>query len=277
MTRRAPGQLHVTAVADHVGRTRMATLTQSYPQRVTTPLYADADPRAACLCVQSPSGGIFPDDVLRTSVSAHSGSHLLLTTQAANQVFDGEGPGARHELSFQSLPGSDIEYLPRTTVPHAGSRYTQRTEVHVRGDGIFAGWDAYAAGRIGHGEKYTYRHLEARLQILVDGVVTVRDRIDLSTTPNRNPARLIGGDYFASLFVVAPAHPGLRALLDDVRHVIDREPDIAGAASTLPAETGIVVRIIANRAPPLHGTMRDLVSAYRSTLLSLAAPPTCLV
>jgi hypothetical protein len=45
----------------------------------------------------------------------------------------------------------------------------------------------------------------------------------------------------------------------------------------LPAQTGIIVRIVANRAPPLHGTMRDLISSYRSRLLSLAAPPTCLV
>ena len=82
-----PGELGIDVVADATGRTRTTGLRQRYPQRVTTALRCESGRLGAVtLCVQSPSGGAFSDDDLRTTVRCHPGAYLHLTTQAATQV-----------------------------------------------------------------------------------------------------------------------------------------------------------------------------------------------
>lgn len=258
-------------MVDRAGRTRVASLRQSYPQRVTAPLYVDSNPQAAYLCVQSPSGGIFSDDRLRTAVTAHTGSHLMLTSQSATQVFDGPGPGARHDQKFDVRSGSVVEYLPKTVIPHSQASYTQSTDINVAGDGVFVGWDSIAAGRLGHGERFRYRTVQARMAVAIDGEMVARDAISLSDESASSRADLIGADYLATCVVIAPGRD-LADLLD-ASHLAIEAPGCRGAASMLPASCGIIVRLISDRAPPLRKVMSSLVGLHRRHLLSMDPPP----
>lgn len=267
----APGRLEVETVIDRTGRTRVASLTQSYPQRVTAPLYVDSNPQAAYLCVQSPSGGVFSDDQLRTAVTTRTGSHLLLTSQSATQVFDGPGAGASHSQVFDVHAGSVLEYLPRTVIPHAQASYAQSMEVNVIGDGVFVGWDSIAAGRLGHGERYRYRSVQTRMSVAIDGQVEMREAIRLSDQSLSDRADLIGANYFATLVVIAP-HRDLSEVLSDYCSVIETS-GCRGGASMLPASCGLIVRLISDRAPPLRKLMSSLVGLHRRHLLSMDPPP----
>lgn len=273
------GLLDVEVIADAAGRTRVRRLEQSYPQRVTTALHVDADPRSAYLCVQSPSGGIFPDDTLRTAVTAGTGSHLLLTSQSASQVFAGDaGPGARHRQSIAVRSGAVVEYLPREIIPHADAGFDQHTEVDVEGDGVYVGWEMLAAGRVGHGESYGYRSLSTRTEVRVDGTVVARDALQLGKANHALRQRILGGQHIATLVVVAPTR-AVDHVCDEIGSLVatGELPGIAGGVGLLPGECGVLVRLLGDRATPLRSVLSQLVTVCRRTLLAMGPPPARIV
>jgi urease accessory protein len=267
----APGELTVDVVADVQGRTRVASLRQQYPQRVTAPLHSDPDrPRSAVLCVQSPSGGTFSDDDLHTTVRCASGAHLQLTTQAATQVFAGDGPGARHRIRFTVSDGAVLEYLPKTIIPQADSTFTQVLDLDVERGGIYLGWDELAAGRIAHGERFRYAGYDNALTVRTGGRVVARDRQIIRPRLVDHP-QLRDGDYVATFLTVAPGRPAL-PVLHRVRAMFDALPGIHGGAGELPGGVGVFARMTAPRAPALHRARRSLHDAVRTELLSTAIP-----
>lgn len=262
-----PGALGIDVVADASGRTRTAALRQRYPQRVTTPLYCDPDhPGAATLCVQSPSGGTFSDDDLCTTVRCGEGAHLHLTTQAATQVFAGDGPGARHHLSFAVHDGAVLQYYPGTVIPHADSRFTQRIDIAVDRGGVYLGWEAVAAGRIAHGERYGYSGYDSALAVSVDGRIVARDRQLIRPQSSSDATALIDGDYVATFLAVAPGRPAA-ALLDRIRRALGDAAGVDGGASTLPHDVGVFARLAAHRAPDLQRARQRLFDAARAALI----------
>ena len=262
-----PGELTLRVVADDTGRTRTAVMRQRYPQRMTAPLHCDpVYPHAAVVCVQSPSGGTFSDDTLHTGVQAERGSHLRITTQAATQVFAGSGTGARHRLRFRVDAMAALEYLPKTLIPHADSRYFQDLEVDVATTGSYLGWDAVSAGRLGHGERFRYCRYESSLRVSVEGKTMARDR-QVIEPPTAPAARLIGADYLATLLIVAP---GLDSalLLARLREAADDCPTtVYIGAGALPGDIGALVRIVTDHAPDLQRTQDRLLAASRYQLL----------
>lgn len=265
-----PGELAIDVVADATGRTRATTLRQRYPQRVTTPLHSDAEhPGAATLCVQSPSGGAFSDDELTTIVHCNPGAHLRLTTQAATQVFAGDGPGVRHRLSFGVRGGAVLEYYPGTVIPHTGSTFTQQIAVDVERDGVYLGWEAVAAGRIAHGERFGYASYDSASVVSVDGGAVARDR-QLIRPRDGNAGSLVDGDYVATFTAVAPGHP-VDPLLHGIRLALDGLEECRGGASRLPGAAGVFCRLTAAHAPALHRARCRLFEASRAELLTVAS------
>ncbi|CAN3130788.1 urease accessory protein UreD [Mycobacterium sp. smrl_JER01] len=260
-----PGTLCVDVVADRSGRTRASTLHQRYPQRVTVPLHCDpARPHAATLCVQSPSGGTFSDDELTTTVSCRPGTQLHLTTQSATQVFAGDGPGAQHRLTFNVDADALLEYCPGTVIPHAASAFTQRVVVDVATGGAFFGWEALAAGRIAHGERFGFARYDSAFAVRVDGRAVARDRQLLRPQGGRGGS-LVDGDYLATFVAVVPGHP-IEALLQDLRCALDGN----GGASRLPAEAGVFVRVMLPHATALRRIRDRLFAACRAWSQSAA-------
>jgi urease accessory protein len=257
----APGELTVHVGTDATGTTRITELRQRYPQRVTTALHTDADhPRAAVLCVQSPSGGTFSDDDLSTTVRCAPGTHLQLTSQAATQVYAGTGPGARHRLRFTVDADAVLEYLPKTIIPQSDSTFTQTIELDIDHRGVYIGWDAIAAGRIAHGERFRYAAIDNSFTLRVGGRVIARDR-QLIT-----PQAVLDSDYLATLLVVTPGRAPEPALAA-VRAALDSHPDIRGGAGELPHRAGIFARLTARQAPELRAVLQSLHRAARATVL----------
>lgn len=257
----APGELTVRALADATGTTRIAELRQRYPQRVTAALHTDADyPRAAVLCVQSPSGGTFSDDDLQTKVHCTAGTHLHMTSQAATQVFAGTGPGARHRLQFTVESGAILEYLPKTIIPQSDSMFTQSIEVDVEDGGSYIGWDAIAAGRIAHGERFRYAGVDNAFTIRVLGRVIARDRQLITARAG------LDSDYLATLLIITPGRSPEPTLVA-VRSTLAEHPGVLGGASELPCRAGVFARLTADRAPELNRVCRALHTAARRHIL----------
>ncbi len=252
----APGELTIHVGADATGRTRITTLRQRYPQRVTTPL-AFGRPVSGCsgVVVQSPSGGTFSDDDLRTTVVCAPGSHLVLTTQSATQVFAGDGRG-RHQLRFTVHTGAVLEYIPKTLIPQSGSQFTQTVDVDVAEGGRYIGWEAVAAGRIAHGERFRYAGVDTAITVRSGSRVIARDRQRF--TPDAADA--LDGDYVATQLAVTP---GLPPALESARAALTDLSGVRAGASELPHGAGLFTRMTADRAPELRRAQQALHTAVR--------------
>ncbi|MGN7154522.1 urease accessory protein UreD [Dietzia cercidiphylli] len=262
--------LDCTLVRGRTGRTQVASLHQQFPQRVTVPMYADPEnASAAFLCIQNPTGGVFPGDDLTTRVATGDGTHLYLTYQSATQVFAGD-EGASQTTTIDVGAGSVVEYDSKTVIPHADSSYRQVTEVCVRNTSVFIGWESFASGRIGHGERFSYRSLTARTDVRLDGLLTARDTVHLAPHESdpRGPGVLGGQDYLATMLVLAPGHD-LGDLAGEVYGVLDATEGLTGAASALPDDVGLSVRLLAHRAPVLHRVHQELRNMARRSVLRL--------
>lgn len=257
-----PGELTMHAGTDAAGITRLTDLRQRYPQRVTTALHTDADhPHAAALCVQSPSGGTFSDDDLQTTVRCAPGSHLQLTSQAATQVFAGAGPGARHRLRFTVDAGAVLEYLPKTIIPQADSSFTQKMDLEIADGAVYIGWEAIAAGRIAHGERFRYAVIDNAFTVRVQGRVIARDRQLITSRSG------LDGDYLATLLIVTPGRSPAPALAA-VRATLAEHPAVLGGAGELPDRAGVFARLTAGQAPELNAVRAALHAAARRAALS---------
>ncbi|GAA3508859.1 urease accessory protein UreD [Dietzia aurantiaca] len=263
-------RLECTLVAGRGGRTRIASLLQEFPQRVTVPMYTDPGcASTAFVCVQNPTAGAFPGDDLTTRFTVGGDARLFLTQQAATQVFAG-GAAATQTTVLDIAPGAVVEYVPKTVIPHADSEYRQRTEVSVSDSSVFLGWEAFAAGRIGHGERYAYQGISSRTDVLYSGRLRARESFRLApgeADPD-DPGLLGGHDYVASMLVVAPGRE-LTGLIAEFHAGIDATPGVTGAASTLPDGIGVSVRLLADRAPDLHRVHDLLWSTARRSVLDL--------
>lgn len=272
------GALHVDLVRDPAGRTRVARLVQQFPQRVTAPMYLDPDDAGrAYLCVQNPSAGVFPGDRLSTEVAAGPGTGLYLTSQSATQVFaphhGSQDDVAGADLEFWVAAGAVVEYLPKSVIPHSGSRYRQHTVVSVEPGGVFIGWESVAAGRIGHGERFGYHGYDLRSTISCAGAVYARDRMLLcpQSTDVAGAGMLCGYDYFATMTVVAPGCD-VAGLLDAMRTAAPMNAEALCGVSVLPGDIGVTVRVLAHRAPVLAATEQMLRAATRCALARLSEP-----
>lgn len=264
------GLLDITLVLDRTNRTRIAHLVSHFPQHVTAPMYIKNDHLScAHLCIQNSTAGIFPGDNLRTKVTAHRGTKTYITTQSDTQVFaphrdspDGE---ASNDLEFIVDDDAIVEHFPKTTILHRDSTLRQTTQLHVSANGIFIGWNALAAGRIGHGECMTYREYDTRTVIYRDGKIAARDRMVLRSGEQQLSSPGIFHDhyYLGTLILVAPDR-----ITDKILAVIRQaiRPETLCGASALPHGCGLMIRLLADSAPQLAATQRSLSTAIRTSI-----------
>jgi urease accessory protein len=259
-----PGELGIDVVADAAGRTRTTGLRQRYPQRVTTALRCESGRLGAVtLCVQSPSGGAFSDDDLRTTVRCHPGAYLHLTTQAATQVFAGDGPGARHRLHFTVRSGAVLEYSPGTVIPHTDAAFQQQIDIQVDPSGVYLGWEALSAGRIAHGERFGYSCYDSAFTVRVDDRVVARDRQLIRPSGSPPCSSMIDGDYLSTFVAVTPGS-NTEALLARMRTELDGLDGCRAGAGRLPCDAGVFVRAAVAGATELRRLRLVLFDAART-------------
>lgn len=270
-----PGLLELDLVRAADGRTRVARWTQRFPQRVTTPMYVDdVAPGTAYLCVQNPTGGLFPGDHLRTRVRLGQGAALALGGQSATIVYGG-GP-ARQDYDLVVGDGAVLEHVPGTAIPHPGADLYQRSHVRLDGDAVYLGWERLASGRIARGERHAYRSLDCRTEVVADGRCLAVDALRLDTrTGDPDRHGVTGGrDYVVAVVVAAPRRPDrLDRLAGELAVLLDASTDPVGAVSALPGGAGLIVRLLGARAPAVRRTLAGIWLAARRTLVDRQGIP----
>ena len=248
--------------------TVLARSRSTLPLQVLAPVALED--QAAIVSILNPTGGLVGGDRLTVDVTVGPTAHACLTTPSATKVYRSEGEPARQDVTLRLEAGAACEWVPDHTIPFAGSALRQRITVDV-GDGArLILVDAFAAGRVGRGERWAFRLLDSAIVLRDAKGWLLRDRFVLDGSGSLNPEGLgvtEGRPYFASLVVVADDVEGFR------REVAARFPAgavVIAAAGRLPRR-GALVRCLAPSAPALLTALDVLWAAARRHGLGL--PP----
>ncbi len=185
------GHLSLLAAVRPHGRTVLAAQSFRAPFHLSKP-YWDRDAGVLLVQVVNPTAGILSGDRLESEIRVESGAALLVTTPSASRVFQMRGGKAECRQHFAVAAGGWLEVMPEPLVPHRGSRYRQHTTVEIEpGGGLFF-VDQLVAGRIGHGEAWSWDRLQLDLTVRVGGELALRERFDHGGEELRGLAALSG-------------------------------------------------------------------------------------
>lgn len=187
------------------GRTVLAERRHDGPLVVQKPLYPEGEAVCHAIVVHPPAG-IAGGDELALAARAGEGAHALLTTPGAGKWYRSAGPWAAQRLAFE-VSGS-LEWLPQETIVFDGALARLETEVRLRGDARYLGWEILCLGRTGSGEKFSRGELRLSTKLYRDGKLLwlERGRIEGGGSMLDSPAVLQGMPVCATL-VAASAFP----------------------------------------------------------------------
>lgn len=130
--------------------------------------------------IVNPTAGFFDGDKLESDIEVAAGAKLVLSTPSASRVYrTRSGNAAVSDQKFKVAESASLEWIPEPFIPHAGARYSQRTQIHLHPTASLLFFDWIAPGRVAMGEIFAYQELRWELDLLLGGVLIARERYDL--------------------------------------------------------------------------------------------------
>jgi urease accessory protein len=215
------GHLELTASRGSDGATYLSSQSFRAPFHLSKPHW---EGRALVVQVVNPTAGILEGDTLRLGLHAGPGASVLVSTPSASRVFRMKDGSASATQRASVEAGAWLEYSPEPLVPHAGSVFSQSTELDVAAGGSLLWCEGLMPGRLARGEAWSWRRLVLDLRLRIGGRLVFRERFDESGKSFLRLAELAGmgeGACFSNWLVVAPA------LADDA----DWQPRVAAVHS----------------------------------------------
>jgi len=234
---------------------------------------------SALVHVHNVSGGLLGGDQLAMSLEIGESAHVQVTTTGATRIYRSRADArpATQRIDVRVAQNACLEYLPDPLIPFAGSRFTQRTTIHLdAGAGLFW-WEVLAPGREARGELFAYDAVEMKTDIFALGspIAIERVRVEPRLYPVASPARLGKYRYWATFYIcrVGPEPSAWLALeqhLRDVACELSPAADALWGISTLPAH-GIICRCLATCGRDALAGLHKLWRAAKFTLYGTEA------
>ncbi len=266
------GELRLV-LGPRAGRTRLLESRCRVPFHVGRALHPQADwPELAHLLVTMPTGGFVQGDSVTMSAVALAGARVHLTSQSATRAYRCESATIRQQLVLEARGDSLLEWWPDPLIPYADTSIEQELRLIVDDGATVLAADCWLAGRIARGEVHQY----ARLGLLTlatrpHGTLLFRDAVRLE--PVRQPQAVMGllGRAVAvgSFFLVGPRVADL--LSAPLTALLGRLLLGQAAASRLPDDVGLVVRVLAETPDDLRLVQREVLALARMVLFGRSA------
>jgi urease accessory protein len=213
-------------------------------------------------------GGLVDGDSIALRAHLHPGAQALLGTQASTKVYKGSGCG--QSLTATVEDGASLVVLPDPVSPFAGSRFTQRNEVHLGAGASLLLVDAFSCGRVAHGERWELSRYRSTTRVYREGRLFLHDAVLLDADHGDLGERM---GRFEALATVSLVGPQFRPLIERALGLgeatptpLTRRADVLVSASPLPAgdvggpgRDGAVVRLAAISIERLTTAIRALL------------------
>ena len=225
-----------------------------HPFHITVPFLCPEDPKdIATLYIQSSSGGLYDEDQMRLHVTLHNGSKLHLTSQASTIVHRAKRKvGTEFHTEFDLAENTLLEYLPDPIILMAGSKYSGKSKLNLRGNcktilaEAFLAHDPNSSGEI-------FESCFSETSIFRNGKQIIKD-IFFIEGPDYF-SRIAGYNCLASVFICGYGS----GIVEKLKSRIDGIGHCLAGYSLFEKVDLILVRIIALEP---HSLLRSIESAW---------------
>ena len=216
-----------------------------------------------------PPGGVVGGDRLELRLDVTSGAHALVTTPGAAKFYRSAGETARQDQLLAVAPGGVLEWFPQPAILFPGARVASRSEIRLRGDARFLGWEVLCLGRPAIGERFAHGSLDAGLRLWRHGRVLLAERLRVTDAADLDrPTGLRGWPVTGTLL----ASGVVAADVDAARAVAGQcAGDVLTGVTLL--DDLLVARALADSTEPVQRLFCALWCALRPRLLGLTAMP----
>lgn len=174
---RARGALTVAA-KQRDGRSVIADLRQAGSMKALFPRAADAS--LSCVFLNT-AGGMTGGDDFQLVGRAGAGSHLSLTSQAAERIYGATGDEpARFQTQLDVAAGARLDWLPQETILFHGCAIERKLQVDLAADATFLMVEPLVFGRTTMGETIRAGTFCDDIRISRDGTLIFADAVRLS-------------------------------------------------------------------------------------------------
>jgi len=266
-------QVDLTFLSDVPGRTTLRRQRVTYPFHVGRTWPVPDDPEGmVTLYVQSCSGGVFQHDDLAWHIVARAGARAHVTTAAATIVHRMDSGHARQTVMLEAEQGSLLEYLPASLILFRGARLVSDVALRVHPQAVVMAWDAIVPhDPTGAGGSFDWLASDLRI-CSADGRTLARDRYRLEGGVQAHRIPGVTGAYGCQgAFVVVQQQVPQATLLEALRAALPENEALYVGASSLPAECGVWMRVLAGDAAVLRDALER--AWYSARTLITGAPP----
>ncbi|HAT7570594.1 TPA: urease accessory protein [Citrobacter werkmanii] len=247
-----------------------------------TPLFAqkalyhdEALPVLPCVTVISTSGCVLQGDRMVLSINVGENAFASVSTQSATKVHSmDKNYGAQLQI-IQLNENAYLEYLPDPLILHRNAKFINDTVIDYKRSATLIYSEIIIPGRRYHHENelngfdYYSSTVTAKDE---SGHVVFKEQIALK--PREHPMTDIGvmGDFqvLGTIFILTP--------IENISSILTVFPPYYGkdccyGMSTLPAESGLVFKILANDSAIVKEHLRKVWAIVRKIVLNAELPP----
>ena len=156
------------------GKTALAQSRFKLPLQVLAP--SELADGTAYLMLLNPTGGLVGGDFLFSEIMLEADTRVCLTTPSATRVYRTRDQAAVQETRIHVGEGASLEYLPDHVIPQRDSKFDQSLRVEMSRGSRAIFWDALAAGRVAHGERWNFHEVDSRMDISLCGQTVFLNR-----------------------------------------------------------------------------------------------------
>ena len=246
------------------GKTILEDLSFTAPYKIMAPFAKEnGGIQIMPLCA---SAGIMEGDSQEFSYHVKEGADLEVLSQSFEKIHKMDEGSASRTISVQVDPHAVLYYYPQPVIPFAQSSFTSTMTIHLADETsrLFL-LEIISCGRNAHEERFQYRRFASKVQIFRGQKLIYRD--NTCYLPDQMPMEGIGMyegyTHMANLFLSRTEYAD--TLLNEIREILDGDPEIDGGATTL-SGGDLAVRIFGHRAQKLQQTAEKIKTVYEKLL-----------
>lgn len=264
------GILDLEFQMNNLGKTIVTKQYFQTPLQIQRALYLENSlPEMAYLFVVSPSGGILQGDRYQIDVLLKNKAIAHITTQGATRIYSMNSNYASNILNITTEENCYLEYIPDQIIPYKNSRYYQEVNLNVHENSTLIYSEILTPGRVAMGESLEYDicYLKTHCKNQDEKI-----RFLENTKIEPKKQRLKDFGVFGDFEIVSTVYILTRKenVSDLENSIIERIREIKGISfgtSILPNESGIIIRILANKTEKIFEMIFSTLEITRKKVL----------
>ena len=227
-------------------------------------------PAMAYVYIMSPSGGILQGDRYRMDFTLAKNAQAHLTTQGATRIYRMDLNYATQMINFDVDDGCYLEYVPDQMIPFRESRFYQDIEMKVHDNATLLYSEMIVPGRVASNEEFEYdiffMKTQARNQ---NGALRFTDVFMLEPKKNNlNELGILGKRSVVGSVYILTKKEYATQLVQSINLALKKFPNIDSGATTLPHNSGVLVRMLGDGANEMREEIYEIVNITRKAILN---------